>query len=33
MLEAIGTAILWAAVVGTLYCFYDFVLDIKDRYF
>ena len=33
MMEAISTALLWAAITATLYCFYDFILDIKDRYF
>ncbi len=31
--EAIGTAILWAAITLTLYCLYDFILYLKGKYF
>lgn len=31
--EAIGTALIWAAITATLYCFYDFVKYLKEKYF
>ena len=33
MVEAIATAICWAAIVATLFCLQDFIRDIKDKYF
>ena len=33
MMEALMTGVIWAAITVTLWCFYDFILDIKDKYF